>query len=68
MGPSFGYGHDLHISSNATSNSNSYTWCGVTYHLPPGYYASATSCRFYAGGSSYKFTPTDVEVLYETTT
>ncbi|CAH3131750.1 unnamed protein product, partial [Porites lobata] len=67
-GPSFGNGHDLYISSNAASNRNSYTYCGYTYHLPPGYYAYGRSCRFYAGGSSIYFTPTDVEVLYETTT
>ena len=34
----------------------------------PGYSASGSSCRFYVGGSSSFFTPTDVEVFYETTT
>ena len=66
QGPTFGSGNDLHISDNAASNSNSYTYCGNTYHLPPGYSASGFSCQFYAG--SYTFTPTDVEVFYETTT
>ena len=65
-GPTFGNGHDLHIYNNAASNRNSYTYCGYTYHLPPGYLAHHSSCRFYAG--SYKFTPTDAEVFYETTT
>ena len=65
-GPTFGGGHDLHISNNAASNRNSYTYCDHTYPLPPGYFSSRSSCRFYAG--SYKFTPTDVEVFYETTT
>ncbi|CAH3018139.1 unnamed protein product [Porites evermanni] len=65
-GPTFGNGHDLHISSNAASSGSSYTYCGYRYHLPPGYSASGYSCQFYAG--SYKFTPTDVEVFYETTT
>ncbi|XP_044166069.1 uncharacterized protein LOC114973285 isoform X2 [Acropora millepora] len=65
-GPTFGGGHDIYISNNAASNRNSYTYCGYTYPLPPGYSSSYTSCRFYAG--SYKFTPTDVEVFYETTT
>ena len=37
-----------------------------TYPLPSEYSASGHSCRFYA--VSYKFTPTDVEVFYETTT
>ena len=66
-GPSFGYGHDLYISNKAASNRNSYTYCGYSYPLPHGYSASGYSCRFYAGGSSYKFIPTNVEVFYETT-
>ena len=65
-GPFFGGGADLIISNNAGSNQNSYTYCGHTYHFPPGYSAYGFSCRFYAG--SYKFTPTDVEVFYETKT
>ncbi|XP_068673405.1 uncharacterized protein [Montipora foliosa] len=65
-GPTFGSGHDIHISNNAASNRDSYTSCGYSYPLPPGYSSSRSSCRFYAG--SYKFTPTDVEVFYETTT
>ena len=67
-GPSFGDAHDLHIHNNAASNGNSYTYCGDNYPLPPGYSASGHSCPFYAGGSSFYFTPTDVEVFYETTT
>ena len=65
-GPSFGGGHDWWIANNAASNHNSYTYCGSSYPLPPGYSASGASCQFYAG--SNKFTPTDVEVFYETTT
>ena len=64
----FGGGFDVYISYNATSNRNSYTYCGHTYFLPPGYSSSGFSSRFYAGGGSYKLTPTDVEVFYETTT
>ncbi|XP_067017542.1 peroxidasin homolog isoform X2 [Acropora muricata] len=67
-GPTFGGGHDIYISNNAASNQNSYTYCGTTYHLPSGYSSSRSSCRFYAGGGSIFFTPTDVEVFYETTT
>ena len=67
-GPTFGGAHDLHISNNAASNRNSYTSCGYSYPLPHGYSAYYSSCRFYAGGSSIYFTPTDVEVFYETTT
>ena len=31
-GPTFGGGHDIHISNNAASNRKSYTSCGHTYH------------------------------------
>ncbi|XP_044166813.1 hemicentin-2-like [Acropora millepora] len=65
-GPRFGGGPDIYISNNAASNRFSHTSCGQTYYLPPGYSTSGYPCRFYAGG--YFFTPTDVEVFYETTT
>ena len=65
-GPTFGGGHDIHIANNAASNRASYTYCRNTYPLPPGYSSRYSSCKFYAG--SYQFTPTDVEVFYETTT
>ena len=64
-GPTFGNG-DIYISNNAASNRQSSTYCGDTYPLPPGYSSSGRSCTFYAG--SYTFTPTDIEVFYETTT
>ena len=63
-GPTFGY-NDLFISSNAASSSKSRTTCANIYALPPGYSKSAR-CTFFAG--SIQFTPTDVEVLFETTT
>ncbi|XP_068761361.1 uncharacterized protein [Montipora capricornis] len=62
-GPTFGSGHDIHISNNAASNRDSYTSCGYSYPLPPGYSSSRSSCRFFAGGGSHMFTPTDVEVF-----
>ena len=66
-GPTFGEKYfDLYIHNNAASYRYSYTYCGYSYPLPPGYSASRVYCRFYAG--SYQFTPTDVEVFYETTT
>ncbi|XP_068717253.1 uncharacterized protein [Montipora capricornis] len=67
-GLTFGKGADIRISDNATRNRNSYTHCDWSYPPPPGYSSSRSSCRFYAGGGSWKFTPTDVEVFYETTT
>ena len=55
---------DLVIKNNAASKRDSYTYCGLTYNRPKGAsYGSA--CNFYAG--SHQFTPTDVEVFYETT-
>ena len=68
IGPTFGGRYDLYIHKNAASNSISQTYCGYRYSLPPGYSAYGFSCRFYAGGSSIYFTPTDIEVFYETTT
>ncbi|XP_068711921.1 uncharacterized protein [Montipora foliosa] len=65
-GPTFGAGHDIYISNNANSNRYSHTRCGITYLLPPGYSSLGSYCRFYAG--SVTFTPTDIEVFYETTT
>lgn len=65
-GPTFGGGHVIYISNNAASNKNSYTACGCSYHPRPGYYQpSCVYCSFYAGSS--RFTPTDLEVFYETT-
>ena len=64
-GPRFG-SRDIVISNNATSNQDSYTYCGYSYPLPPGYSLYGYRYNFYAG--SYRFTPTDIEVFYETTT
>ena len=64
-GPIFG-GMDIAISSNSASNNHSHTSCGWSYPLPPRYSLSGLNCTFYAG--SHQFTPTDIEVFYETTT
>ena len=66
LGPIFGSRY-IYISNNSTSNQKSFTHCGKYYPLPPGYSLSGSNkCTFYAG--SYYFTPTDIEVFYETTT
>ena len=65
-GPAFGDGHDLRLTHEAEGYRNSYTYCGSSFPLPPGYSVSGSYCKFYAG--SYKFTPSNVEVFYETTT
>jgi len=65
-GPTFGNGHDIHIASNAASNTNSYTNLGYGYSLPPGNsYGSSFTSTFLAGSSSFR--PDEVEVFYETT-
>ena len=64
-GPSFGGGHDIYISSYASSNSNSYSNLGNTYSPPSGHsYSSSFAYSFLAG--SYNFQPDEVEVFYET--
>ena len=65
LGPSFGE-TDIVISNTSASNQYSYTYCGANYPLPPGDSSSGRDCKFYAG--SFYFTPTDIEVFYETTT
>lgn len=60
-GPTFG-AHDIYISNHAINNNDSHTHCGHTYTAPPGY--SHSNCPFFAG--SFKFSPTDIEVFYET--
>ena len=67
-GPTFGYGaghaHDTYISDNPTINqsTNSYTRCGSTYSVPPGY-SAGDRCGFFTG--ALHFTPSDIEVFYE---
>ena len=62
-GPRFGDGHDLRIANNAGSNTYSYTDFGYSYNLPLGYTYGQTNTESLLGGS-YKFTPSEVEVLY----
>ena len=67
-GPTFGgpgSGHDIYISSEASSNKNSHSNLGNTYEPPSGYsYGSEFAQSFLAG--SYNFQPDEVEVFYET--
>ena len=65
-GPTFGGGADIHISSYASSNRNSYSNLGYTYSPPSGNsYGSTFAQTFLAG--SYNFTPDEVETFHETT-
>lgn len=60
-GPTFGGGHDIYISSNANSNTNSYTDLGENsyYSLPSGV---ENSYIILAG--TRNFSPDEVEVFY----
>ena len=58
-GPTFGAGHDLHISNNAPSNTRSYTKFGYTYQPPHG-----VSSRLTILAGSHNFSPSEVEVFY----
>ena len=67
-GPTFGGGRQLRIADNALIKiRHSYTICGGSYNYPPRYQTPrGHSCRFFTEFNG--FTPTDVEVFYETTT
>ena len=54
-GPTFGGGHDLHISNDSHTNQNSYTNFGHTYQPPQTKSLLA---------ESYYFTPTEIEVFF----
>ncbi|KAL9954725.1 hypothetical protein ACROYT_G042298 [Oculina patagonica] len=55
-GPTFGFGHDLHISDNANTNTSSFSNLGFTYERPPG-----QQDTFFTGNRY--FTVTDYEVF-----
>lgn len=63
FGPSFGAGHDLHISNNANKNKNSLTSFAWIFRGPSGYYGGQKKSMELLAGS-YHFTPTEVEVYY----
>jgi hypothetical protein len=62
-GPTFGAGGDLYIANHAGSTTDSYTEFGRSYQLPPGYTYRGTNTDSLLPGS-YKFTPSQIEVLY----
>ena len=55
-GPSFGGGHDLHISGNANANTSSYSILGNTYKCPSGQQST-----FFTGAQ--QFSVADYEVF-----
>jgi hypothetical protein len=62
-GPTFGGGHDIHISNNANANTGSYTNFGYTYRQPSGYTYNTYKVKNLLAGT-YKFTPNEVETFY----
>ena len=63
-GPTFG-DHDIYLDNYANGNTDSYTNLGEAYVPPRGYYYGYSNTRSLLAGV-YKFTPSDVEVLYKT--
>lgn len=60
-GPTFGGGHDFHISDNANSNNSSYSNFGHGFAHPSISYNSTQAKNFFCG--SYNFRPSEVEVF-----
>jgi hypothetical protein len=58
-GPTFGAGHDISISNDASSNTNSYTAFNNYYQAPSGVSSTST---ILAG--TYNFQPSEVEVFH----
>jgi hypothetical protein len=58
-GPTFGNGHDIYISNDAASNTNSYTYFNFAYQTPSGVSNANT---ILAG--TYNFQPSEVEVFH----
>ena len=65
-GPSFGGGHDIHITDFASSKRSSFSNLGYTYSPPSGYAYSSTFAQTFLAGT-YVFTPGEIETFYETT-
>ena len=63
-GPTFGGGHDLHISDNCDKNTNSYSRLGHTYKLPAGYSYYTTQAYSLLAGS-YNFKVDEYEVFFQ---
>ena len=65
IGGFYSWGHDFYILHSASSNTNSYANLGHSYVQITGYtYGSSKAQNLLA--RSYKFTPHEVEVFYQT--
>jgi hypothetical protein len=58
-GPTFGGGHDIYISNDASSNTNSWTKFNSSYQAPSGVSSTST---ILAG--THQFQPSEVEVFH----
>ena len=65
-GPTFGEGHDIYISSHASSSASSYSNLGQEHSPPRGHSFGTTFTRTFLAGS-YNFRPDEIETFYETT-
>lgn len=61
-GPTFGDGHDLHISDNSNGNTNSYNNVGNGYRASRGVTGTSAGPQWF-GTSSYNFQVSDYEVF-----
>jgi hypothetical protein len=59
FGPTFGNHHDIHIYSDAGSNTNSHTNFNQNYQAPSG----VSDARTILAGT-YKFQPSEIEVFH----
>ena len=64
-GPTFGFGYDIYIVSEASSNKHSYSSLGHTYNPPFGHSFGTEFAQSFLAGS-YHFQPDEIEVFYET--
>ncbi|KAL9962648.1 hypothetical protein ACROYT_G031769 [Oculina patagonica] len=64
-GPTFGWGHDIHIADHTLPSSYSYTNLGDTYNPPTGHIYGSTFAKTFLAGT-VNFQPDEVEVFYET--
>ena len=64
-GPTFGYGYDIYIASEASSSTSSYSNLGYTYNPPSGHSHGSPFANSFLTGSNH-FQPDEIEVFYET--
>ena len=61
-GPTFGYGHDIHICNNSNTTTGSYSNIGHSYEPPQGVTYNTDSAKSFLAGSYGDWTTTEIEV------